>query len=662
MVHRELREIWEKIVLPNLPKLPVKAQLKRTWFRMRPSIPALLTALTAIGCSSPQPLVPTFNKDVAPIVFTHCSGCHRPGPPMPFTLVNYQDVKGRAGAVATATETRRMPPWLPDPGNPALVGERSLRAEDIDTVQRWVGAGSPEGDPADLPPRPTWPDAWEYGHPDLVATLPRPYMLQPGDHDVYRNVVLRLSLSSGRFVRAVEFRPGDAPIHHAVIRIDRTHTSRARDGADGQAGFDGMVAYDVQDPDGHFLGWAPGRGPIVAPEGMPWVLDRDSDLIVELHLMPGGTARAVRPSVALFFTDTPPTKHPVMIVMGSKAIDIPAGAREYAIEDRYQLPVDVEVLSVYPHAHYLGREMDVHADLPDGSTKQLIHIRQWSFQWQQDYRFVTPIALPRGTTIALKYAYDNSEANTSNPHLPPRRVTWGPRSTDEMGNLGLQLLPRNAADAPTLVKSFAAHAALIDVAGAEVLVKADPKNAGHHTRLGTSYVQVGRYADAIPSLQRALRLDPRSAQAENYLGGALLALGRGQEALVRFRRASALSPRDEHLHFNLARVLERAGYADEAAREYRLALTLNPDLAEAHQQLGGLLLARNRIGEALTHLKHAVELAPASVTAHSDFGGALAQTGRLDEAIVHVRRALELDPAYGPARQNLDRLERMKRP
>src|SRR5439155_19094594 len=173
--------------------------------------------------------------------------------------------------------------------------------------------------------------------------------------------------------------------------------SRAQDGADGQPGFDGMAAYEVQDPDGHFLGWAPGRGPIVAPDGLPWVLDRDTDLIVELHLMPRSTAAPVQPSVGLFFTDKAPTKMPVMIVMGSKAIDIPAGARDYAIEDRYQLPVDAEVLSVYPHAHYLGREMDVRASLPDGSTRQVIHIRRWSFNWQQDYRFVTSLALPRGT-------------------------------------------------------------------------------------------------------------------------------------------------------------------------------------------------------------------------------------------------------------------------
>ena len=144
----------------------------------------------------------------------------------------------------------------------------------------------------------------------------------------------------------------------------------------------------------------------------------------------------MRPSVGLYFTDTPPAGTPVLIVMGNKAIDIPAGAADYAIEDSYELPIDATVLSVYPHAHYLGKEMTVRAVLPDGVTKTLIHIPRWSFHWQQDYRYVTPIALPRGTRIAMRYTYDNSDANHDNPNHPPRRVKAGPQSSDEMGNLG----------------------------------------------------------------------------------------------------------------------------------------------------------------------------------------------------------------------------------
>jgi hypothetical protein len=239
-----------------------------------------------------------------------------------------------------------MPPWLPAPSTPAFVGERRLRAEDIDVIQRWVSAGAPEGDPDDLPKPPTWPDGWALGQPDVIATPPRAYILQPGHHDEYRNLVLPLSLPADRFVRAIEFRAGGAPVHHAVVRIDRMHMSRGLDGTDGQPGFDGMAAFDVQDPDGHFLGRAPGRGPIVAPEHLAWRLDRGADLIVELHLMPGTGPIAVQPSVGVFFTDATPTKAPVMIVMSSKTIDIAAGESTYKIADSYKLPVDADLLSL----------------------------------------------------------------------------------------------------------------------------------------------------------------------------------------------------------------------------------------------------------------------------------------------------------------------------
>jgi Flp pilus assembly protein TadD len=611
--------------------------------------------------------VPTFTNDVAPILEKHCATCHRPGQPVPFALTGYDVAKERATAIATAVESRRMPPWLPDHGDPLFVGERRLPTADIATIQRWVKAGAPEGealpngDGSDRALLIESASTWQLGQPDLIATMPQPYMMQPGGHDVYRNVVLRLPITEVHFVRALEFLAGDAPVHHAVIRIDRAHASRALDGVDGQPGFDGMAAYEVQDPEGHFLGWAPGRGPIVAPERIPWVLHPGSDLVVELHLMPGSAPLAVQPTVGLFFTNTGPVRTPVMMVMGSKAIDIPAGARAHVIEDRYQLPVPVEVLSVYPHAHYLGRSMDVRAVLPDGTSRRVIHIRQWSFNWQQDYRFVSPMALPAGTTIVMSFTYDNSEANPNNPHRPPRRVTWGPQSHDEMGNLGLQVLTQTAEDAGRLAAAFVEHATRIDIAGGETLVRVDPQNPSYATLLGTSYVRAGRYAEAVPTLQRALELAPGSASTENYLGGALLALGRLPDALPHFRNASRLAPGDAHLRFNLAKVLAGAGQPRDAAIEYRRALDLDQGFADAHQHLGVLLFAENRLAEALVHLRRAAELSPRSAAMHADLGGALAAAGRWTEAEASLRRALQLDPSNATARENLTRLQGLPR-
>ena len=213
--------------------------------------------------------------------------------------------------------------------------------------------------------------------------------MDPTPEDVYRNLVLHTPLKSGVFVRAVEFKTGGAPIHHAVIRVDNTGASRRRDGADGQPGFDGMAQDNVQDPDGHFIGWAPGRGPIVAPQGMPWRLDPGTALVIELHLLPGVEEIPVMPQVGLFLTDEPPARTPVIVIMGSRAIEIPAGEKEYPISDSYVLPGDMDLLSLYPHAHYLGKDIRVEAKLLDGTSRMLLHIARWDFHWQQDYRYVS---------------------------------------------------------------------------------------------------------------------------------------------------------------------------------------------------------------------------------------------------------------------------------
>ena len=572
---------------------------------------------------------PTFAKDIAPIVFKNCVPCHRPGQAAPFTLLTYADVAKRTEKIVSATKNRRMPPWLPDLAEePTFAGERRLTAGQIATIERWVKEGAAEGNTADLPATPVWPDGWELGKPDLVVTLPKPYILmpaEPGGHDMFRNVVLPVNLPAGRHVRAVEFKPGAAPVvHHAVISIDRTRASRRRDGADGQVGYDGMIAQDAQSPDGHFLGWTPGRGPIVAPEGLPWRLEKGSDLVVQLHLLPGKEPVAVQPTVGLFFTDTPPTGGPLMIKLGSKALDIPAGQADYTITDTYVLPVDAKLLSVYPHAHYLGKEMQAVATLPDGTSRTLLHIGQWNFHWQQDYRYLTPITLPRGTRVTMRYVYDNSAANHHNPHDPPVGVIYGPNSHDEMGDLWLQVLPGSRADGAVLAVEFAQREAIANVASAEMQVRHSPRDAKNQTFLGSSYAAVGRTAEATEHLQEALRLDPKSASAHNYMAGILFGERRVNEAIVHFRQAAAFAPNDERMHFNLGNALNAAGQPAEAARAFERSIAVNPDFAPAHQNLGVYYESLGRLPAALTHLRRAVEIAPDSAEALSDLAAVLA--------------------------------------
>ena len=631
---------------------------------MRPGGVLPLCAMLSFGAcgrppAAPPPAPVTFTKDVAPIVFSNCAPCHRPGEVAPFPLLSYADATKHADGMAEETRKHHMPPWLPDRGDFPIVGERRLTADQIATIQRWVDGGKPEGSPNDLPKPPSFPDGWQLGRPDLIVSPPAPYTLKPGGEDVYRNLVIRAPVARDMFVRAVEFRTNGAPIHHAVIRVDRSGASRARDGADGQPGFDGMTWQTFQDPEGQFIGWAPGRGPIVSPDGMAWRLERGTDLVVELHMLAPKKPAAISPSIGFFFTATPPSRTPLTLKMASKLIDIPAGDAHYEVTDSYELPVAVELMSVYPHAHYLATDMLVTATWPDGTARTLLHIPHWSFHWQQDYRYATPVALPRGTMIRMRYVYDNSADNEDNPRKPPVRVRLGPNSTDEMAELGLQVLPGSIADAATLVQSFAERDARANVALAEARVREQPESAEYQAFLGKSYLDVERYAEALPHLEAAARLDPKAGGVESDLGSTLLALGRERDGVAHLQRAAALSPRDEIVQFNLGNALARVGRLNDAAAAYQRAITLNPDFADAHVNFGTLLFTHGRVGDAVPHMRRAAALLPNSAVVHSDYASVLAASGRYAEALAETRRALELNPDYAPARDNLARLQAM---
>ena len=608
------------------------------------------------ACGGPGSTPVTFNKDVAPIVFANCSTCHRPGGDAPFSLLTYGDAARRAAEIGDQTLARHMPPWLPEPGDVPIVGVRRLRDVEIDTIQRWVRDGAVEGAPADLPAPPslsTSASSWQLGEPDLVLTMPRPYVLNPGAQDVYRNVILDGTVPDDVFIRAVELHRNGSPIHHAMIRLARSSVARSLDGQGGQPGFTGMASEILHDPDGQFLGWAPGRGPMVSPDGMPWRFERGTAVALELHLVPTDRTVNIQPSVALYFSKTPPARTPVTGTMASKLIDIPPGATDHVVTNRYQLPVAADLLGVFPHAHFLGKDMLITATPPGASPTTLLHIKHWSFHWQQDYRYVTPLRLPQGTVIDLRFTYDNSAGNPENPNDPPKRVRVGPRSTDEMANLSLQFLTASPADSTALLTSFLVKNVLDNIVYAEARVREAPDSVDDRVLLGSSYVKTGRFADAIPHLTAALGREPRNAIVHSNLGGAYLGLGRMPEALRHFQQSAQLAPRDERARLNLADALEKSGRVKEAAAAYRAAISINEDSLEAHARLGALLNSAGRPTEALPHFRRLAAIRPGSANVHNDLATTLAAAGLTEEAVRHLRRALEIDPTHAIARENL---------
>ncbi|HMO66288.1 MAG TPA: hypothetical protein PKE47_13875, partial [Verrucomicrobiota bacterium] len=384
---------------------------------------------------------PTFHRDIAPLLFRHCAECHRPGQAAPFSLLAFADAQKRAADLVDVTRRRVMPPWLPGGDSPAFAGARGLSDAELATLRRWTAAGAPEGNPADSPPPPAFPAGWQLGEPDFVAAMPEPFTLAAEGPDEYRHFVLPVALDAPRVVGAVEF-AFDNPrvIHHAVLLVDRTPSARELDARDPAPGFGGfMVAGNAGLPDGRFLGWTPGRAPVPYAPGEGWRLAPGHDLVLQLHLRRTGRPEPVRARVGLHFTGTPTHGRLYTLVLRDRTLAIPAGATNAVARDAFRLPMAAEVLAVAPHAHFLARELRAEAVLPGGAVQTLLHIPDWDFNWQDEYRLKEPIALPAGTEVGFRYTFDNSAANPRNPARPPREVAYGRNATDEMAELLLQV-------------------------------------------------------------------------------------------------------------------------------------------------------------------------------------------------------------------------------
>ena len=550
--------------------------------------PAAVTAVPARQAPLPQAV--TFSKDIAPILFDRCAQCHHPGGPAPFSVLAYATVRQRATQIAAVTARRFMPPWKAESESGEFVGQKRLTDREIALIQRWVEAGAAEGDPRDIPAPPRLTEGGMLGQPDLIVPFPDSYVLQAAGTDVFRIFVLRLPITTARYVRGLEFHPGNSNVvHHANIRLDRTPASRQRDADDPAPGYDGLLARSAGYPDGHFLGWTPGQVvPLVEPE-FAWRLEPNTDLVIQLHMQPSGKPEAVRPSIGLFFAreSTRPagTRMPAIVRLGYQGIDIPAGDAAYVIKDSYVLPVDVDVLAVQPHAHYRAREIQGFATLPDGTRKWLIHISDWDFRWQHVYRLVTPARLPKGTVVAMQFTYDNSDANVRNPERPPTRVRWGQRSRDEMGDLWLQVLTADTRDLATLTRDVRRKMAAEDTVGYEAVIDVYPNDADLHDDVAVIYLELGKTDAAVVHFQASLRLRPGSAAAHFNLGTALAVAGRVEPAIAALRRALEIRPDYSSAHNNLGNVLAVRGDVDEAILHLREALRLDPDNAEARVSL-----------------------------------------------------------------------------
>ncbi len=538
----------------------------------------------------------TFNKDIATIVFDKCSPCHRPEQTGPFSLLTFQDVKRRAKDIRDVVESRLMPPWLPEPGVAHFAGDRSLTSEQRGMILQWLSEGMIEGRPEDLPDLPKWPEGWELGPPDLVMSLPSAYVLPAEGRDIYRNFVVPIPVLENRYVRAVEFRPGNAKVvHHAFVNVDSSRQSRYLTRGSQPPGFDGMqLPPSVQMPMGQFLGWQPGKPAMQSPEGLSWPLQKGSDLVLQLHMRPSGKPETVLPSVGFYFTEIPPTNTLYRLQLARYTIDIPPGEKDYRVENSYVLPVDVDLLRINPHTHYLGNRLEGWATLPDGTRKDLLLIKNWDFNWQGDYAYQEPIYLPKGTALAMRFSFDNSAENIRNPNQPPKRVQFGLQSSDEMAELWFQVLPRSRSDLAVLSQDAFAKFTRDSIESLKIRLQANPQDSRLHARLGSALYALGEAGEGLQHLRTAAELDPRDPLPHSQLGAIYLHQQQLSQAEKEFEAVLRSDPEDHEAYGSLGLIrMSQRRYA-EAAALFEQALQINPEDKIASANLQALRAAMSR--------------------------------------------------------------------
>ncbi|WP_263357103.1 tetratricopeptide repeat protein [Acidicapsa ligni] len=597
----------------------------------------------------------TWSRDIAPVLYKNCVSCHHRGGAGPFSLMTYADAKRWSAQVVMATQSRFMPPWLPEPGHGDFADVRRLPDADLAMLRKWVALGMAEGDVKDAPVAPKFESTWgELGTPDVILKIAQPFTLPAGGTDVFRNFVLPYPLKEGHYIRAMEILPGAASVvHHANVLIDRTGSYRRQHPTDWRQGVAGMEilldAGNSFDPDSHFLFWKPDTPALIEPEGMPWRLDPGNDLILNMHLKPSGKAETIDAQVGLYFTDKPPTKLPMLLQLDrDDALDIPAGDKAFVVEDELTLPVDVEVLGIYPHAHYLGKDMQGWAMLPDGQKKWLVWIRDWDIDRQSVYRYKEPVQLPKGTVVHMRYTYDNSAMNVRNPHNPPVRVKAGNRSEDEMAHMWLQVLPMHGKPGDPDQRL------LLEEAWMRQRLKKAPTDRISLYNLGAALAGEGKFAQAVAVYEQDRQAHLEDARTLTALGAALEGAGDWRQAMERYREVAANSGSAScDARFDLARLEQRHEMYADAVRDFRAQLATCPEDAETHSGLGAALEGAGESDAARVEFMRALAIHREDFTASLGLGELSLEAGQFNDAASRFVEAVRLDPASLEARERL---------
>ena len=384
----------------------------------------------------------TFTKDVLPILQRSCQGCHRPGAIAPMSLIAYEEVRPWARSIKRYVETREMPPWYIDRriGIQQFKDDPSLTDEEIATIAAWVDGGAARGNPADAPPAKEFPspNEWRIGEPDLVVSMPEPYMLPAEGPDAFPNVLADPGLTTDRYIQAVEVKP-DANslevVHHVVTT---------------------MTEFDEALAKGNFLNeYAVGKNGDIFDDNTGRLIKAGTQIKFGLHLHPYGEEIPVMVHVGLklYPEGYVPKYQLVSQHMGDDDdLLIPAGEKGVRTDGYTMLTRPAVVTAFQPHLHTRGQAQCVEAIIPQTDEEGNVLIQapgtapaplmrqmtlncvpQWRFNWHLVYNYAEEAApvFPPGTVIHVSTWHDNSDTLRVNPD-PRNNVVYGQRTIDEM--------------------------------------------------------------------------------------------------------------------------------------------------------------------------------------------------------------------------------------
>ncbi|MGC4044072.1 MAG: redoxin domain-containing protein [Armatimonas sp.] len=378
----------------------------------------------------------TYSKDIAPILNKNCVVCHRKGDVAPFSLANYEEVKPWASMIQSYTQKRLMPPWKATPGHGDFLDSRWVTDEEISKITAWASSGAPEGNKKDLPAPPKLHPAgtWALGTPDTVLKAPKPFQLEAEGKDVYRDFTLPIDFNEDRYISAIDFKPDNpAIVHHMIAYVDVDGSTVARrEGKDGQPGWEVSGGGSGVQKDDWAEGWAPGMNPRRQPDGVAIKIPKGAKLVLQIHYHKSGKPETDNSAIGLYWAKGPVTSVRKVMPIGNPFILLQPNKDGQEVRANMTVPVNVTLREILPHMHMLGKTMKVWATLPDGTEKKLVYIQNWDFNWQMAYRYTEPIKLPRGTKLSLVATYDNTTKNPNQPSNPPKLVTFGEQTTDEM--------------------------------------------------------------------------------------------------------------------------------------------------------------------------------------------------------------------------------------